>query len=159
MNKQTFITILLAITVITANAQLTEWRNIVSKNFVYKIIHDQEYLYVGTKGGGIVKIDKLSGEQTVLNRADRSMTGNSITDMALHNDELWVGTEYNGFARLSASGIEKFDKKNAGFLNNQHFSGIYFNDDGTMLVGGIAFLYMFNGKQCTAEYYINPLSP
>ena len=159
MNKQTFITILLAITVITANAQLTEWRNIVSKNFVYKIIHDQEYLYVGTKGGGIVKIDKLSGEQTVLNRADRSMTGNSITDMALHNDELWVGTEYNGLARLSASGIEKFDKKNAGFLNNQHFSGIYFNDDGTMLVGGIAFLYMFNGKQCTAEYYINPLSP
>ena len=117
MNKQTFITILLAITVITANAQLTEWRNIVSKNFVYKIIHDQEYLYVGTKGGGIVKIDKLSGEQTVLNRADRSMTGNSITDMALHNDELWVGTEYNGLARLSASGIEKFDKKNAGFLN------------------------------------------
>jgi ligand-binding sensor domain-containing protein len=28
-----------------------------------------------------------------------------------------------------------------------------------MLVGGIAYLYAFNGKKCTSEYYINPLSP
>ena len=39
---------------ITAHAQLTNWQNISSNNFVMKIIHDQNYLYVGTKGGGIV---------------------------------------------------------------------------------------------------------
>ena len=82
---------------ITAQAQLTDWQNISSKNFVTKIIHDQSFLYVGTKGG-IVKIDKQSGEQTVLKRADGSMTSNSITDMAMHHGELWVGTEYNGLA-------------------------------------------------------------
>jgi ligand-binding sensor domain-containing protein len=152
-------TILLTLAALTAHAQLTDWQNISSNNFVMKIIHDQNFLYVGTKGGGIVKIDKQSGEQKVLKRADGSMTGNSITDMALHDGELWVGTEYNGLARVTDSGIEKFDMKNAGFHNNQFFSGFFFKDDGTMLVGSIAYLYAFDGKECTAIYDINPLSP
>ena len=159
MSKFLFIALLIALATFTAHAQLTEWRNISSKNFVMKIIHDQNFLYVGTKGGGIVKIDKQSGKQTVLKRADGSMTGNAITDMALHDGELWVGTEYNGLAKVTDGGIEKFDMKNAGFQNNQHISGIYFNADGTMLVGSIASLYAFDGKKCTAIYDINPLSP
>jgi len=157
--KKTILTLIIALTAISAHAQLSDWRNISSKNFVAKIIHDQSFLYVGTKGGGIVKIDKQSGEQTVLKRADVSMTGNSITDMVLHEGELWVGTEYNGLAKVTDNGIEKFDMKNAGFQNNQYFSGFYFNADGTMLVGGIAYLYAFDGKKCTAIYDINPLSP
>ena len=159
MNYIKILITLISFVAITANAQLTDWQNISSKNFVMKIIHDQNFLYVGTKGGGIVKIDKQSGEQTVLKRADGSMTGNAITDMALHDGELWVGTEYNGLAKVTDDGIEKFDMKNAGFQNNQHISGIYFNADGTMLVGSIAFLYAFDGKKCTAIYDINPLSP
>jgi ligand-binding sensor domain-containing protein len=159
MNKRSIITLLLTLATVMAHAQLTSWRNISSKNFVMKIIHDQRFLYVGTKGGGIVKIDKQSGQQTVLKRADGSMTGNAITDMALHNGELWVGTEYNGLARVTDDGMEKYDKKNAGFHNNQYFSGFFFYDDGTMLVGSIASLYAFNGKKCTATYDINPLSP
>lgn len=151
--------LLVVLTTVVAFAQLTDWQNISSKNFVMKIIHDENFLYVGTKGGGIVKIDKLSGQQTVLKRADGSMTGNSITDMTLHDGELWVGTEYNGLARVTDGGIEKFDMKNAGFLNNQNFSGIYFNADGTMLIGSIAFLYALDGRKCTAKYDINLLSP
>ena len=159
MKRLTFMTLLVALASVTAHAQLTDWQNISSKNFVMKIIHDENFLYVGTKGGGIVKMDKQSGKQTVLKRADGSMTGNSITDMTLYDGELWVGTEYNGLARVTDGGIEKFDMKNAGFLNNQHISGIYFNADGTMLIGGIAFLYAFDGRKCTAKYDINLLSP
>ena len=44
---------------ITVHAQLTDWQNISSNNFVMKIIHDQNFLYVGTKGGGIVKIGDI----------------------------------------------------------------------------------------------------
>ena len=157
--KKIILTFIIALTAILARAQLTDWRNISSNNFVMKIVHDQNFLYVGTKGGGIVKIDKQSGEQTVLKRADGSMTGNAITDMILHDGELWVGTEYNGLARVTNNDIEKFDMKNAEFLNNQHFSGFFFNADGTMLIGSIAYLYAFNGKECTARYDINPLSP
>ena len=80
MNKQFFTTLLLYLIALTAIAQLTDWQNVSSKNFVHKIIHDQNFLYVGTNGGGLVKIDKQSGEQTVLKRADGSITGNSITD-------------------------------------------------------------------------------
>ena len=157
--KNIILNTLFFLVAITAHAQLTNWQNISSNNFVMKIIHDQNYLYVGTKGGGIVKINKQSGEQSVLKRADGSMTGNSITDMALHNGELWVGTEFNGIAKVTDGGIEKFDKKNAGFQINQHFSGFYFKDDGTMIVGSIAYLYAFDGKKCTDAYDINLLSP
>ena len=134
MNK-VIITLLLALATVTAYAHLTDWRNISSKNFVMKIIHDKNFLYVGTRGGGIVKIDKQSGLQTVLKRADGSMTGNFIVDMAFHNGELWIGTEFNGLTKVTDGGIEKFDKRNAGFRINQHFSGFYFNADGTMFVG------------------------
>ena len=91
--KKIILSLIIILATVTAHAQLTDWQNFSSNNFVMKIIHDQDFLYVGTKGGGIVKIDKQSGEQTVLKRADGSMTGNAITDMALHDGELWVGTE------------------------------------------------------------------
>lgn len=160
MNMKASIITSLLIFALSVHAQLTDWQNISSKNFVMKIIHDQNFLYVGTNGGGLVKIDKQSGKQTVLKRADGSMTGNSITDMAFHNGELWVGTEYNGLARVTTDGsIEKFDGKNAGFRINQNISGFYFNADGTMLIGSIASLYVFDGKKCTAVYDINPISP
>jgi len=97
MKKFFCIALLIALSTITIHAQLTDWQNISSNNFVMKIIHDQNFLYVGTKGGGIVKIDKQSGEQTILKRADGSMTGNAITDMALHDGELWGR---NGIQRL-----------------------------------------------------------
>ena len=126
MMKEIILSLILALATITAQAQLTDWQNISSKNFVSRIIHDENFLYVGTKGGGIIKINRHSGQQTALKRADGSMTGNAITDMALHDGELWVGTEYNGLAKVTDGGIEKFDMKNAGFQNNQYFSGFYF---------------------------------
>ena len=144
---------------LTAKAQLTDWQNISSKNFVTKIIHDENYLYVGTHGGGIIKIDKQSGEQTVLYRADGSMTDNTIRDMTIHDGALWVGTGYNGLAKITDGNIEKFDKRNAGFQNNQNLGGFYFGNDGSMLVGGLFCLYQFDGKQGTASFDINPISP
>ena len=160
MNKKSIITALFAIVVaLTANAQLTDWQNLTNKNFVSRIIHDQNYLYVGTKGGGIIKIDKQSGEQTVLCRADGSMTDNTIQDMAIHDGALWVGTGYSGLSKITDGHIEKFDMKNAGFSSNQNLGGFYFGSDGSMLVGGVFYLYQFDGKRVTATYDINLLSP
>ena len=158
MNKTSIFIITLIVFSLTAKAQLTDWQNLTSKNLVSCISHDENYLYVGTIGGGIVKIDKRTDEQTVLCRAN-GMTDNSIQDIAVHNGELWAGTKYYGLAKITDGKIEKFDNRNAGFLSNQYISGIYFGDDGKMLVGGLAALYQFDGKQVTASYEINPLSP
>ena len=157
--KQVILTILLFLAALTLNAQLTDWQNLTNKNFVSRIVHDENHLYVGTKGGGIVKIDKQTGEQTVLCRANGCMTDNSIEDMTIHIGALWVGTRYNGLAKITDGYIEKFDMRNAGFFNNQNIGGFYFGSDGNILVGGISYLYLFDGKQVSARYYINPLSP
>ena len=47
--KKIILNTLFFLIAITAHAQLTDWQNISSKNFVTKIIHDQSFLYVGTK--------------------------------------------------------------------------------------------------------------
>ena len=79
--KRTIIISFLCFVTLTVMAQLTNWQNLVNKDFVSRIIHDENFLYVGTFGGGIIKIDKQTGEQTVLSRANGGTTDNSIVDM------------------------------------------------------------------------------
>ena len=160
MKKSIIVVLLLFVTAITsAQHILTDWQNITSKNFVSRIIHDQNYLYVGTMGGGLIKINKQTGEQTLLCRANDDITDNSIIDMALHNGDLWIGTKHYGLAKISDEGIEKFGERNAGFTIQQYIAGIYFDSDGGMLVGGLTALYRFDGKRCTDSYEINIISP
>lgn len=160
MKKSIIVVLLLFVTAITsAQHVLTDWQNITSKNFVSRIIHDQNYLYVGTMGGGLIKINKQTGEQTLLCRANDDITDNSIIDMALHNGDLWIGTKHYGLAKISDEGIEKFGERNAGFAIQQYIAGIYFDSDGGMLVGGLTALYRFDGKRCTDSYEINIISP
>lgn len=160
MKKSIIVVLLLFVTAITsAQHVLTDWQNITSKNFVSRIIHDQNYLFVGTMGGGLIKINKQTGEQTLLCRANDDITDNSIIDMALHNGDLWIGTKHYGLAKISDEGIEKFGERNAGFAIQQYMAGIYFDSDGGMLVGGLTALYRFDGKRCTDSYEINIISP
>ena len=161
MKKSIIAVLLLFITAIASAQQhvLSDWQNITSKNFVSRIIHDQNYLYVGTMGGGLIKINKQTGEQTLLCRANGDITDNSIIDMALHDGELWVGTEHYGLAKITDEGVEKFGVRNAGFAIQQYIAGIYFDSDGGMLVGGLTSLYRFDGQQCTGSYEINIISP
>lgn len=160
MKKSIIVVLLLFVTAITsAQHILTDWQNITSKNFVSRIIHDQNYLYVGTMGGGLIKINKQTGEQTLLCRANDDITDNSIIDMALHDGDLWIGTKHYGLAKISDEGIEKFGERNAGFAIQQYIAGIYFDSDGGMLVGGLTALYRFDGKRCTDSYEINIISP
>lgn len=160
MKKSIIVVLLLFVTAITsAQHVLTDWQNITSKNFVSRIIHDQNYLFVGTMGGGLIKINKQTGEQTLLCRANDDITDNSIIDMALHNGDLWIGTKHYGLAKISDEGIEKYGERNAGFAIQQYIAGIYFDSDGGMLVGGLTALYRFDGKRCTDSYEINIISP
>ena len=159
MRKTTIITFL-CLVVLTVKAQLlTDWQNLYNNDFVSRITHDENYLYVGSFGGGIIMIDKQTGEQTMLNRANLGTTDNSIVDIVIHDGELWYGTEHFGLAKISDGNTEKFDSRNAGFLTNQHIGGFYFGSDGGMLVGGYALLYQFDGKRVTASFDISPFSP
>lgn len=158
MSKTTIITTLLIVFSLTAKAQLTDWQNLTNKDYVSCIAHDDNYLYVGTMGGGVVKIDKRTDEQSVLCRANGKMTDNSILYMAVHDGELWAGTKYYGLAKITDGNVEKFDNRNAGFLSSQNISDIYFGNEGEMLIGGIFGLYLFDGRQVTASFDINPFS-
>ena len=153
----TLFLLLIAITCV-AQSELSDWKNISSKNFISRIIHDQNYLYVSAMGGGVVKIDKSSGEQTLLCRANRDIPDNSVIDITLHNDELWLGMKYYGWCKMKNNTQIVYNRKNTGFHEQQYMAGIAFEDNGNILVGGLAYLYRLNGLQCINEYPINIIS-
>ena len=53
------------------------------------------------------------------------VTDNTIMDMAIHDGALWVGTGYNGLAKITDGHIEKFNMRNAGFSSTQNICSIY----------------------------------
>ena len=46
-----------------AQTHLTDWKNLNSKSTITCITHNTDYLYASTMGGGIVQINKRTGEQ------------------------------------------------------------------------------------------------
>lgn len=90
LNSRTIITALLVIVaILTAKAQLTDWQNISSKNFVTKIIHDENYLYVGTKGSGLLLFD--GSKWTQYTTGNSQLPSDYVGFVAVDNDNvLWL---------------------------------------------------------------------
>lgn len=138
---------------------LTDWHGIANKNYVYRIIHDSENLYISSLGAGVTVIEKATGIQKTFNRADEKSFDNSILDMAMYDGELWATGRYYGFGKLSDYGNTKFDMVQAGCLNTQWMQGILIENPTDILIGGLLAFYQFDGNMCTYSYFLNPLSP
>lgn len=55
--KKILLQLALLLVTFAANAELTEWKNIVSTNFVTSISHDSKYINVATNGGGLIRVN------------------------------------------------------------------------------------------------------
>ena len=82
------------------------------------------YLWVGTTQG-LVRFGINTGEQTVINKAERgicSLSEDYIVGLSTKGDEVWVGTKHSGLNRLRRGNV---------------FKGYYSLNDGTSLEGCI----------------------
>ncbi|MXV15775.1 hybrid sensor histidine kinase/response regulator transcription factor [Hufsiella ginkgonis] len=73
---------------------------------VYAVLHDQEGLWAGTNGGGLVHISNNGQEQVYVTEAGnpRSISGNNISALAKdQHGRLWIGT-LQGLCRLDRDG-------------------------------------------------------
>lgn len=85
MKKLMFLLFVLSATVINGYAE-NEWQ-------VNRIVHDENYVYVGTENVGLIAIDKKSGSQTqYLHKWNDYARG--ITDVSLHGGKLYYVTKY-----------------------------------------------------------------
>jgi ligand-binding sensor domain-containing protein len=80
-----------------AKVAITNWLNYTEKDRVSCITHDDSYLYVGTEYGGMVIINKATGEQTSYTGSGDRLHGNMIASVVKHNGKLYVGDKYWAF--------------------------------------------------------------
>lgn len=138
---------------------LTDWHGIATKDHILRITHDNDNIYVSSSGAGITVINKSSGVQKTLNRANELSIDNCILDMYLSKDAVWTSGRYYGFGKLSDSGSYKFDMLKAGCKSSQWMQGILVESPTKILLGGLLGFYEFNGSECTYSYSFNELSP
>lgn len=71
-------------------------KNGISGNIIYSIIEDGDYLWIGTRGGGLNRLNRKTDKFTVYKNEKKQVNSLSSNDViALHKDtqgRIWVGT-------------------------------------------------------------------
>lgn len=129
-----------------------------SNNDVKCILPDprqaDRFIWIGTSGGGLNRLDKTDGTFTVFNHY-HGLPNNVIYGVLDGNDgELWLSTN-NGLCRFNPETqvVQNYDS-NDGLQSNEFNTGAYFKAaTGELFFGGIKGLnYFFPDKIFTSDY-------
>ena len=86
-------------------AQNPEWVNYTNGDRVYALIEDGDYIWAGTLGG-LVKIDKISGETAFYNKANSGLPYNRVESITIDGSgNKWIGTYGGGLAVYNEGGV------------------------------------------------------
>ncbi len=84
----------LFLSVVMLSSEPIDWDGYTSIYVVKDIYEDGDYLWIGTFGG-LVKLNKETGERVVYTTANSGLTSNFITGIAKDNaGNLWIGTDH-----------------------------------------------------------------
>lgn len=101
----TTLSIIFSIFLSAGFAQNPEWLNYTNGDWVSALIEEGNYIWAGTNGG-LVKINKTSGETTFYNRANSGLPSNRVYSIAIDGSgNKWIGTGGGGFAVYNEGGV------------------------------------------------------
>lgn len=148
---------LFTLTLSHAQTRLTDWVNLNSKSTITCITHDADYLFASSIGGGIVQINKHTGEQRAIDHAQSGLPDNYVLSIAVHDNELWATNRFYGISQHTPDGWLNYTEASAGFRTGQWMHSLAFNGD-TVWAGGLLALYQMHNGQVLNTYDVNPLS-
>ena len=103
-------------------AQNPEWVNYTNGDRVYALIEDGDYIWAGTLGG-LVKIDKISGETAFYNKANSGLPYNRVESITIDGSgNKWIGTYGGGLASFDGIDWTVYNTSNSGLPDNYVFS-------------------------------------
>ena len=152
-----FVLLLLASTVGYAQTRLTDWVNLNCKNAITSICHDANNLYASTMGGGVVQINKRTGEQRCIDHAQDGLPDNYVVSVMVHDGALWTANRFYGISQHTTGGWLNHTADKMGFRTDQWFQSLLF-DGNTTWVGGLLALYEMRNGKVVNTYELNPLS-
>ncbi len=112
-------------------------------------------LLIGYTGLGILDLNTGDFQQYT---DQNGLLWNSVTDLAVRSEEIWVASGYKGVARISNGQVTTFTKENG--LPDDTANALEFSDDGTLWIGtnsGLASYkngnWSFFGSESPANLY------
>ena len=138
-------------------AQNPEWINYTSGQGVGSTAIEGDTVWVGT-GGGLVKLNKTTGEKTFLNKGNSGLPSNGVTSIVIDGSgNKWIGTS-GGLAKFDGTTWTVYNISNSGLPSNS-VTSIAIDGSGNKWIGTIAGLAKFDGTTWTVYNESNSSLP
>ena len=95
-----------------------EWINYTDGKNVYSTAIEGDIVWIGT-WGGLVKLNKVTGETTFYNRGNSGLPDNWVWSIAIDGSgNKWIGTWTGGLAKFDGTNWTVYNKLNSGLPDN-----------------------------------------
>jgi len=96
-----------------------EWINYTNSTHVNAVAIENDFIWVGTSGD-LRKINRLTGETIIYNRANSDIPFNHVTTIVIDgNGNKWIGGSYGGVAKFDGINWFAYNTSNSGLTCDQ----------------------------------------
>ena len=154
-------------------AQNPEWINYTNGQNVTSVVIEGNNVWIGTTGG-LVKLNKTTGEKTFFNKSNSGLPSNSVSSIAIDGlGNKWIGTY--GLAKFDGTTWTVYTTSNSGLPDNtvnsiaidssgNKWIGLNRNGLSVFKEGGVVSVKEIPSKNIPKEFilfqnYPNPFNP
>jgi len=144
-----FISLVFVLIVINSSlSQTQEWIGFTSGKYIRCIADEGQYLWVGTDGGGLVKLNKSTGEIIVYDKWNSKLPDNWVYAIAIDGQgNKWIGT-YGGLAKFDGVSWTVYKRSNSNLPSDSVYA-IAIDGQGNKWIGTPNGLAKFDGVNWT----------
>jgi len=100
-------------------SQTQEWIGFTSGKYIRCLADEGQYLWVGTIGGGLVKLNKSTGEFIIYDKWNSKLPDNYVPAIAIDEQgNKWIGTDGEGLAKFDGVNWTVYNWSNSGLPSN-----------------------------------------
>lgn len=137
--------IALIISAALATAQNGDWINLTNSDKVMALESDGTNLWVASRGGGLCKINTVTGEKTFYNKGNSPIPSNNIEAVAIDpQNNIWIGTYDQGLVKFDGQNWEHFTNTNSNLPRNDIYD-LKLDSDGNLWIGSLFGITKYDG--------------
>jgi ligand-binding sensor domain-containing protein len=129
-------------------SQYPDWINYTRAETITSLCAENNFIWVGSYNGGLIKVDKATGAVDFYNKANSGLPGNTVyTVFKEYAGSKWIGTFY-GVATLDGTSWTIYDSSNSDLPHNR-VNTITEDDSSNIWIGTGYGLAKFDGSVWT----------